>query len=130
MNYEGLDELSRKFGGRLLSTFPASEPFARIIRDASGVATFQVEVAQPDTDRVLYLGTVKDEITIGFDEWHTQVGPFLGIDIEESVETAMGIIESFISETVVKVSYRDGKWIESSLSYRVAPGESKPNCTT
>lgn len=75
MNYDDLDELLRRFAEKLLSTFPAWEAFARVIRDASGIANLQVEVAQPGTDRVLYLGTVGREITIGFDEWHTHVGP-------------------------------------------------------
>jgi len=77
------------------------------------------------------LSTADDEITIGFEHWHTHVGRFLGIDTTESVATAMTIIENFVAErTVVKISYRDGVWLKSSLDYVVAPSEPEPHSTT
>ena len=131
MNYEGLDELSHRFARKLFSAFPAWTRFARTINGANGITGIQIEVVQDGSNRILQLSTTADEITIRFEGWHTHVGPFLGIDIEESVETAIRIIESLVSEeTVVMVAYRDGKWIGSSLSYRVAPSKPTPNSTT
>jgi hypothetical protein len=93
VNYEGLDKLSYQFARELFSAFPAWKHFAKNVKGADGIASVQVDVVQDGTDRVLHLSTAGGKVTIGFDEWHTHVGPFLGIDVEESVKTAIGIIK-------------------------------------
>jgi len=116
----------------LLSVFPEWEAFAKIVNDKKAGTNFiEVDVKQEGTDRLLQLSTADDEITIGFEHWHTHVGPFLGIDAVESAATAMNIIEDFVAErTVVKVIHRNGVWIRSSLEYLVAPSEPEPHSTT
>jgi len=112
--------------------FPEWEAFAKIVNDKKAGTNFiEVDVKQEGTDRLLQLSTADDEITIGFEHWHTHVGPFLGIDAVESAATAMNIIEDFVAErTVVKVIHRNGVWIRSSLEYLVAPSEPEPHSTT
>jgi hypothetical protein len=56
---------------------------------------------------------------------------FLGIDVAESIDTAMGVIEDFISEeSVVKVTGRKGVWIGSTIEPREEPSKPKPDSTT
>jgi hypothetical protein len=130
--YEGMNELAQSFARALFSAFPKWERFAKIVNDdKTGAHWIEVEVVQDGTNRVLHLSTADDEITIGFEQWHTHVGPFLGTDTSESVTTAISIIENFVAErTVVKVIHQDGVWIRSSLDYVVAPSEMEPNSTT
>jgi hypothetical protein len=130
--YDGMDELSQDFARALISAFPNWERLAKAVNDdKTGANYIEVDLPQEGTDRLLHLSTADDEITIAFEHWHTHIGPFLGIDTAESVATAITIIESFVTEqAVVKVSHRDGVWIESSLEYRVAPSEPKPHSTT
>jgi len=131
LNYDGMDELSQAFAQAFVSTFPQWEQLAKAVKDEkTRVSYIEVDVGQEGTDRVLHLSTADNEITIGFDNWHTHIGPFLGSDTAESVAEAIAIIESFIAEeTIVKVSRRDGVWIESNFEYLVAPSEPKPNST-
>lgn len=77
------------------------------------------------------MSTENGEITIGFDEWHTHIGPFLGLDEDECVSTALGMAEAFLAEeTVVTVAHRKGRWIGSSLEYVAAPSEPETNAMT
>jgi hypothetical protein len=130
--YDRMDELSQGFGRALFLAFPNWERLAEDVKDEkTGAHYIEVDVPQEGTDRRLHLSTVDKEITIAFDHWHTHVGPFLGISTAESVATAITIIESFVTEqAVVKVSRRDGVWIESSLEYLAAPSEPKSHSTT
>jgi hypothetical protein len=130
--YEGMDELSQDFARALFSAFPNWEPLAKSVKDGkTGASCLEVDVEQERTNRVLHLSTADDEITIGFEQWHTHVGRFLGIDTTGSVAMAMTIIENFVAErTVVKLSYRDGVWLRSSLENLAAPSEPEPHSTT
>jgi len=130
--YDGMNEISQGFARALFSAFPNWEHLARVANDdKTGANHIEVDVAQDGTDRLLHLSTADNEITIGFEQWHTHVGPFLGITMAESVATAMSIIEDFIAErAVVKVTHRDSAWIVSSLEYVVAPSEPIPNSST
>lgn len=132
LTYSKMDELSRGFGQALFMAFPNWERLAEDIEDEkTGARYIEVDVRQEGTNRRLHLSTADNEITISFDYWHTHVGPFLGISAAESVTTAIAIIDSFITEqAVVKVSRRDGVWIESSLEYLAAPSDPKPHSTT
>ena len=130
--YERMDELSQDFSRALFSAFPAWEQLAKSVKDGkTGASYIEVDIEQEGTNRVLHLSTADDEITISFEQWHTHVGRFLGIDTKESVAMAMTILEGFVNEqTVVKISYVDGVWRESSLEHLVAPSEPKPHSTT
>jgi|SRR5579872_3461956 len=130
--YNGMDELSQVFARALFSTFPNWERFLKTVNDdKTGAHYIEVVVPQEGTDRLLHLSTVDHEITIAFEQWHTHLGTFLGIDTAESVATAITIVESFVTEqAVVRISHRDGVWIESSLEYHAAPSEPKPNYKT
>lgn len=131
--YDKMDELSEAFGRALFLAFADWEPLAIDIGDEKSDARhMEVDIPQEGTDRRLHLSTAGKEITIAFDYWHTHIGPFLGISIAESVNTALSIIESFVTEqTVVRVFRRDGVWIGSGLAYRAAPPtELKPHSTT
>lgn len=132
LTYGKMDELSQGFGRALFRAFPNWEPLAKEAEDEkTGGQYIEIEVPQEGSDRRLLLRTADNEITIAFDHWDTHVGPFLGIGTAESVDTAMMIIESFVTEqTVVKISRRGGVWIESSLEYLAAPSPPKPNSTT
>lgn len=130
--YEKMDELSQGFGRAVLLAFPNWERLAKDVEDENtGCRYIEADVPQAGSDRRLHLSTADNEITIAFDHWHTHIGPFLGLSASESVDMAMTIVESFVTEqTVVKISRRDGAWIESSLEYLVAPSPPKPNSTT
>ena len=116
----------------MFSAFPNWKRLAKVVNnDKTGASYIEVDIPQEGTDRLLHLSTADNEITIAFEHWHTHVGRFLGIDTAKSVATGITIIESFVTEqAVVKVSHRDGVWIESNLEYRVAPGEPEPYSTT
>jgi hypothetical protein len=132
MKLDGTTKLSRRFAEALFAMYADWEQFARVVRDGNtDTKHMEIEVPQSGTERVLHLSTANDEVTITFDQWHTHIGPFLGISPEETVATALQIIEDFITEqTIVQISYRDGAWLESGLPYRAALGELKPNSTT
>jgi hypothetical protein len=129
---DGMGELSKASDRALFSRYPEWRRYLSVLRDEeTGADYLQVEVPQEGTDRFLYLSTANGEITMGFDYWHTHVGPFLGLNIEESVAQAMTTIESFMNEeTVVTVCRRDGVWIRSGLDHLAAPSEPMPNSTT
>src|ERR1700733_2429156 len=114
---DNLSEISHAFAIALFATFPEWEPLAKAVQEDDTKPPFlEVAVPQDGTDRVLYMSTADDEITVGFDYWHDHIGPFLGIETGESVEQAIGIIEAFVNEqTVVIVTYREGKWVQSTL---------------
>jgi hypothetical protein len=128
---DGLDDLSMVFAKVPFSRFPAWESLVRIGGgEENGTKYLELKVPQDGTDRFLYLSTADNEITFGFDLWHTHFGPFLGLKTEDSVAQAIACIESFINqETVVTVCRRDGVWIESGLEYLVAPSALKPHST-
>ena len=76
----------------------------------------ELTVEQPGTGRALRIRTDDDEITIGYDMWHTHVGAFMGISDSEAIELAVADIRSILAEqSVIVVVYRDGKWTGSSL---------------
>ena|SRR5579862_6717552 len=120
---DGMGDLSKAFILVLFSRFPEWEPHAIALRDEeTGADYLQVKVPQEGTDRFLYLSTADDEITVGYDHWHTHIGTFLGLSVDESVAQAMTMIESFLNEeTVVTVCRRDGVWIGSGLEHLAAP---------
>jgi hypothetical protein len=121
--HEKMDALSAAFTDALFREFPEWEANAEVIANENGGTHYvEIVIGQGGSDRALHLSTAENEITVGFDRWHTHVGPFLGLGIAESLAQAMTIIRDFINElTVVTVSYRDGAWIESGLGYRTAP---------
>jgi hypothetical protein len=130
--HDHMDAVSVAFANALFAEFPDWEALAKTVTDErNGTSYVELSVGQDGTDRALYLRTADNEITIGFDRWHTHIGPFLGIDVADSVAQAMTIIRDFINEvTVVTVSYRDGAWIESGLGYRTAPKALQPQSIT
>ena len=127
-----LDEMSGAFVAELFEQFPNWKPFMRIVETPGYEwATVEFAVPQEHTGRFLTLATDDEQITIGFDLWHTHIGPFLCGDIEGSVRTVMAMITDFIDEArVVEVVHRDGKWLHSGLCYRAAPSKVEPNATT
>jgi len=128
---ESSDELTRRFTEALFDEFPDWRRFANPVTENSGNIAIEIKVPQDSTKRFLYLATTDGEITIGFDQWHTHVGPFLGISLEESVATALNMIEDFLrEETVVLILERNGVRIESGLHYRAAPSSRVPDATT
>jgi hypothetical protein len=121
-------ELTKLFTEALFAKFPSWQTLAKPVSEPSGKVAIKIEVPQENSEYILYLSTTDGEITVGFadiapgDEWHTHVGPFLGITEEESVLQAVNIIEDFVNEeAVVIVVKRDGVWAESTLQYRCAP---------
>ena len=66
------------------------------------------------------------------------MAPFQGIDTKASVDMAIAVIQSFVTEetigvteeTIRKVSHRNGRWIGSSLEYLAAPSEPEPHSVT
>jgi hypothetical protein len=130
--YDKMDQLSQEFARALFLEFPNWERLAEDVEDEkTGAHCIEVNVPQEGANRQLHLSTTGNEITIAFDHWHTHIGPFLGLSTAESVDEAIVIIVDFVNEhTVVKVSRRDGVWIESGLEYLVAPCKPTPHSTT
>jgi len=131
-SYDGMDEISRGFAEALFTAFPDREPLARPAMDnKTGAHFMEVDVPQSGTNRFLHLSTADNEITIAFDHWHTHVGPFLGSSVVDSIGLAVSMIKAFIAEqTVVKVTRKNGSWIQSILEYVAAPSELKSGTTT
>lgn len=132
MDYEKLDELSRRFAESLFAVFPAWRGLATAgIDSTTGCASIEVRIPQEGSGRFLHIETANNEITIAFDEWHTHIGPFLGISVGESVTTAINIIRSFVTEeAVVQVVYQHGAWKQSGMHYLAAPSETVLQATT
>lgn len=132
MDYDALDKRSRRFAARLFSIFPDWEPSAEVIRDTrTGGTAFQLAIPQPGTDRVLSVDTLDDEITICFGEYHEHFGSFLGIDADEAAIQAIETIQDVLSDKqIVSVSYREGRWIRSSLDRPEERPVAEPNSTT
>lgn len=124
-------ELTALFRKALFDEYPEWLTYLKDPPDGAASGTLEVEIPQAGTGRSLHLMTGGEEITLGFDAWHTHMGPFLGLSVEESVEGAMMMIRAFVTEeTVVAIGHMDGVWQESSLHYRVAPGHGNPLWTT
>jgi hypothetical protein len=130
LEYATLDELSRLFAEKLFDRFPEWKSYGRVVADKTG-DVLEVHVPQPEGDSALHISTWDGEITIGFDMWHTHIGPYLGLDVSESIADAISTLESFVAEeTVVKVEYKDGAWARSRLDDRKAPSELRRGLTT
>ena len=126
--FEGMDELSRAFGEALFEVFPEWEQFAK--SDGGG---FEVSVPRECDDRVLRLVTSEEDITFEFDEWHFHVGPFIPFigTVAAAVDDAMAMVIGFANEVMyVDVTYRDGKWLQSSLGYVEAIQPPSPGTIT
>lgn len=113
-----LDEFSRSFAQSLFKEFSEWEQYAQLLpaSDAGEGSAIELVVPQPGTDRSLRIDTDDEEITIGFDMWHTHIGVFMGISYAEAIEMAIADIRSIISEqSVITVAHRNGKWAGSSM---------------
>lgn len=118
LDRDSLDELSRSLADRLFGQFPEweSKAVALAVQGAIQGDVLQVTVPQPGSERVLWICTENDEITIEFGMWHEHIGVFMGISEGEAIEQALDLIQRIIDErSVVKVMYRDGKWSGSWL---------------
>ena len=132
VDINALDDQSRQFALRLFSIFPQWESFAEPVpRDEADAGAFELKVPQPGTPRVLEINTHKQEITICFGEWHTHLGTFLGLTIGEAADLAVDMVRGIVAEErIVSITYRDGRWSGSSLSYVEAPSTQEANSTT
>jgi hypothetical protein len=133
LDRSSLNPLSRSFAELLFQEFGEWEKFAELLPDpyGSGGSAMEVTVAQTGTDRALRVRTDDNEITVGYDMWHTHVGAFMGISDSEAIELALADIRSIIAEqSVIVVVYRDGKWERSSLEYADSVVAVDPGSTT
>ena len=127
LDWNSLNELSRKFADRVFRELGEWEQYAEVLPDEGGTQSSELEITvpQPCSERVLHISTREGEITISYGMWHAHIGSFLGISDAEAIEDALATIHRIIAEqNVVKVVYRDGKWAASSLeevSNAVAP---------
>ncbi|MZP31444.1 hypothetical protein GTO91_17265 [Heliobacterium undosum] len=116
-----LNEFSKVFADKLLAKFPELKPYIQITpytdRDE---AYLEVSIPSPhDEDTVLFISTIDEEITVGFDWWHTHIG--YAPTEEETYNQAIHLIEEIILEKkAIAYVKKDGNWIYSRL---LQPGE-------
>jgi hypothetical protein len=109
-----LNTFSAEFARALFSKRPAWIEFARVDSTNSSKNILVVEVPPPTESRAdhpLIIDTERDEITIGFDSYHSH---FDWPSFDEECGNPLKFIEDIVCERVVVVSYwKDDKWCGS-----------------
>ena len=124
MDYNLLNERSRRFAHALLEAFPDWEPYLRLAdgEDAKP-GTLVVEVpAPPSGVSPMFIDTDCGEITVAFADWHGHYGPLTWDDDEdECTRVALEVVRAIVEERLLSVMALDGE--QSRRSWHVAPGE-------
>lgn len=111
-----LDEYSINFSEVLYSVFPEFEQYQEIKEyDECNEAYLLIEVPSPyNVENILWLSTYGEEITVGFDWYHTHFD-YAETDEDNfklAVEHVKEIVEEKISIAVIK---RENLWVRSYI---------------
>lgn len=111
-----LDEYSMIFSKMLYSAFPEFEQYQQI-REYSGLneAYLIIEIPSPSNkDNVLWISTCDEEITVGFDWYHTHFG-YSETD-EEDFKIALEHIREIVEEKIaIIIIKKNDSWVRSSI---------------
>jgi hypothetical protein len=105
-----LNEFSQGFADRLFAAHPEWRKYVDESADAEVLA---IEVPSPNgcSESGLRLYTDDDEVTVGFDRFHSH---FFGREDEEIYDAALAFIDGILSEAVVVLVYHEGeRWAKS-----------------
>lgn len=111
-----LDEYSIIFSKMLYEVFPEFEKYQEIKEyDECNEAYLLLEIPSPsNSDNVLWLSTCNEEITVGFDWYHTHFG-YSGTDEDDfklAIEHVKEIVEEKIAIAIIK---KKDSWIRSCI---------------
>ncbi|GAA0182125.1 hypothetical protein SH2C18_45580 [Clostridium sediminicola] len=111
-----LNEYSVDFSKILYSAFPTFEKYQEI-KEYEGYdkAYLLIEVPSPhNKDNDLWISTHNEEITVGFDWYHTHFG--YGETDEDDFKLAINFIKEIIEEKIaIAVIKKKGAWVSSCI---------------
>lgn len=111
-----LDEYSANFSKELYSRFPEYKEYEELKEyDGYNEGYLLIQVPSPfDKETILWISTFSDEITIGFDWYHTHFS-YSETD-EEDFELAINHIEEIVQEKIaIAVIKKNGEWNRSYI---------------
>lgn len=111
-----LDEYSANFSKALYSRFPEYKEYEELKEyDGYNEAYLLIQVPSPfDKDTILWISTFSDEITIGFDWYHTHFS--CSETDEEDFELAINHIEEIVQDKIaIVVIKKNGEWNRSYI---------------
>jgi hypothetical protein len=110
MNSSPWREYSEQFAKLLFERHPEWKPFSRF--ESSGALVVEMASPNPNTRSELRIDTEREEVTVGFDMFHTHF--FMEDDGQKNFEQAIDFVERFLNEEhVVLVYMRGDKWTGS-----------------
>src|SRR5262245_46262152 len=103
-----MDRFSEQAAAQLFEAFPAWRSSAREERDANGSSYLVIEIAPPPearAERGLLVHTDNDEVTVGFDFYHSHCDSCVGDGDHFGTTAAVPFIRQLLTERVAVVSW-------------------------
>jgi hypothetical protein len=118
MDIERLDDFSLRTAEQLFTRFPSWRPLATVEKAEDGSCYLHIEVPAPQGANAahgLTITTANEEVTVGFDHYHSHFPSMVGDGEQFGTDYAMHFIEQLLAEKVAVVSWWQGdKWRGSS----------------
>lgn len=116
---EGLNDFSRRFASVLFAAHPEWTEFASIdINEGIDEGSLLVEVhpARPrDIKQPLHISTESEEITVGFDIYHTHFNRYAGDNEAATFAESLAFIADVLRERIAVITWWNGdEWRGSS----------------
>ena len=112
MNLSRLNDFSRRFARTLLAAFPDWQAYAVVGEADDDGGVLLVEVPSPPSaaeKHPLRISTEDDEITVGFDYYHTHLNPYTKDEEAERFREALSFIHDLVSENICVASWWSGE---------------------
>lgn len=120
MEYEQLDDYSKGFLEYIINEFPAYKQYVKVKKynEEEQDTYLFIDVPCPsDEENSLWISTYGDEITVGYDYFHSHYG-YNDSDEEDYIE-AIEIIKDIVNEVIITITgSKEGKW---TFSYFIKP---------
>jgi hypothetical protein len=103
-----MDPFSEQCAKELFDAFPAWRSSAREERDTDGSSYLVIEIAPPPearVERALIVHTDNDEVTVGFDFYHSHCDSCFGDDDHFGTTAAVPFIRQLLTERIAVVSW-------------------------
>jgi len=100
-----LNEYSKRFAEKLVAKYPQWDAYIKLCAEATAPGSLELTIPAPNQQgRELYISTSGDEITIGFDTWHTHYRNYETDDQEDEFIGALDLLEEIVTEKLAVVS--------------------------
>lgn len=106
-----MDPFSAAASEQIFAAFPEWRAIAREEQAGDGSSFLVVEVTPPATAMVehgLVIDTANQEVTVGFDCYHTHFDESIGDGERFGIEAALEFVRQIVNERVAVVSWWDG----------------------